>query len=390
MGKAFSTAALKALMPKLARKSDQLIDIIKNIPPKQPVEFQRLMVRFVFDVVGVGGYGIDFKSLENEQHPCLEAIQYCMHDALASTMNPFRRLVKWAFPMCKLARECNSMYSQMYSFYDMIANEIRERGEPAEDDLSMSACLMRIKDPNVGGPLNDALLSSEVGGFMIAATDTTSHSIAWALFAIASHPKVQQKIVDELKTSGLLHRIKEGATDRVSYSEIMGLEWLGMAMKEVIRMFPVVPIGSMRITAADGMNVYGYRVPKGTVVSVNVHCLNYSPLLWDDPGTFNPERWRKMAPTEQAGTEFAPQPSTKGNPRILWAFSDGPRNCLGQRMAMMEMHLVVAVLLAHFELRLAERMGGWEEALSRQYLAGVLCIDGGMWLDCIPRQTTEK
>ncbi|CAD7697501.1 unnamed protein product [Ostreobium quekettii] len=388
MARAFSTTALKDVFPQALRKVLELTDIIKKKPPTEPIEVQGLFLRLTFDVVGLAGYNIDFKGLQNEHHPFLEALEYCADDALATCLNPLRKWVKWAFPLGKLAQDCNKRYSQIYDYYKLIMRELRAREQPAADDMSIWACLMRIKDPRTGAPLDDATLSMEVGTFIIGGSDTTSHQLTWVLFAIATHPEVEQRVVDELKASGVFQLVRDGAADRLIYSDVMGLSYLGMVVKEATRMFPVGPLGGSRRTTEDGVRVCGYRVPKGTLIHINSLGLNNVPWLWDSPEKFDPERWVKHETSVES--EDKAHPGQKSPPRKLWSFSDGPRDCIGQRLAIMELHLAVAVLLANFELRLAERMGGWEGTLSRQYIGLVMCIDGGMWLHFDPRVDLEE
>lgn len=55
-----------------------------------------------------------------------------------------------------------------------------------------------------GAPISGAELNSEVALFWLAGFETTAHSIAWALFLVATHPQVEQALTDELAAAGLL------------------------------------------------------------------------------------------------------------------------------------------------------------------------------------------
>ncbi|CAD7697502.1 unnamed protein product [Ostreobium quekettii] len=349
VAKAFSTAALKDAFPRLVKKADELVRLIRTHPSAEPIEVERLMLRYMFDALGVVGYDIDFKSLKDDRHPGLQALEYCSTDVMASATNPFRRLVKWAFPTCKLARDCRRMYAQIYAHYDRMLAELKARGTPAADDMSIGACLMRLKNPETGAPLDEARLLQEIATFVVGGTDTTTHQIVWVLLAIAAHPDVQQGVVDELKASGVFARIRKGGVGRLSYSDVMGLSYLGMAVKEAMRMFPAVVANVIRSVPSDSVRVCGYRVPKNTVINICPYALNRVPWLWDDPEVYDPERWRKAATVEESrdGTAPGKGAATGGG----WAFSDGPRSCIAQRMALMQMHLAAAFLVANFNIR---------------------------------------
>ncbi|CAD7698929.1 unnamed protein product [Ostreobium quekettii] len=383
VSKAFSVEALRAVFPHVLKKADELSDIIKATPVKEPIDVQPLLSRLALDIVGLAGFRIDFKALQDKDCRLFEALMFCSTDMFISTANPFRGMVKWLFPTGKLAQDCKKMYSQLHSEYEWILGELRGRGEPSADDLSLWACLMRLKDPESGAPLDDEAIRPEVATFVTGATDTTAHQIMWVLFIIAALQEVQQKIEAEMKDSGLFQRLRDGSVNRVTYADIAGLNYLLMVVKEGMRMFPVVPLGSVRMTTKDGERVYGYRVPKGTLVNAAFHPLYNAPWLWEEPERFIPERWSNQAPMEASDVEARPE--KKSASRRFWAFSDGPRDCVGQRLALMELYTVLAVLLAKFEIRLADRMCGWEGVASRQYNAMALSIDGGMWLNFQPR-----
>ncbi|CAD7702104.1 unnamed protein product [Ostreobium quekettii] len=381
--RAFSTEALKAKFPLVLKKANELVEIIRGTSADEAIDFQPLFVRFTLDTAGLVGYNIDFKALQNKHCPLFEALVYCSSEALASSANPCRGVVKRLFPSGKLAQECDKLYGQLYNEYDWILKELRGRGEPAADDHSLWACLMRLKDPETGVPLDDELLCPEVATFILAATDTTAHQAMWAMFAIAALPDVQRKIEAEIKGCGMFQRLRKGGVDRLTYSDITSLNYLTMVTKEAMRLFPSTSLGTLRCTTKDGERVCGYRVPKNTYVIACIHALFNAPWLWEHPEHFNPERWSNQA--RQEASEVDARSERKGATRSFWSFSDGPRDCIGQRLAMMELLSVMAVLLANFEFRLADKMGGWDGACSRQYNAMALAIDGGMWLQCHPR-----
>ncbi|CAD7698928.1 unnamed protein product [Ostreobium quekettii] len=382
--KAFSTEALKAVFPQVLKKVDEVAEIIKSSAAKEPVDIQHLLKRFSVDTIGLTAYKIDFKALQDEQCPVFEALMYCSSEMLASIANPLRGIVKRFFPMSKFAQECNRMYSQLHSQYDWVLKELRGRGEPAADDLSIGACLMRLKDPKSGAPLDDTSLGSEVAAFIQAGSDSTSHTTMWILFVIAALPEVQQKIVAEMKDKSMFECLSDGSIGRFTYSDIASLSYLTMVTKEAMRMFPITPLGTARITTRDGERVCGYRLPKGTMIGVPFHPLYHVPWLFEEPERFRPERWSSQAPQEKLNGDASCE-KRGGAPRSFWSFSDGPRDCIGQRMALMVLHTVVAVLVAKFEIRLADRMGGWEGTTARQYIGMSLSIDGGMWVHFKPR-----
>ena len=187
--------------------------------------------------------------------------------------------------------------------------------------------------------------------FIHGGTESTSHELMWALFCVATYPKLQQKIVAEMKQAGVLQSMKEGRVGGgASYTDVMGLRYLAMVIKEVIRMFPVGALGSGRMVTKDREKVYGHRVPKGTNVVFPIYSINHVPWLWDKPEEFRPERWSKGESRDREADDT--QATSNNDGKAVWAFSNGPRACIGQRLALSELQIGLAVLIANFKFRL--------------------------------------
>jgi cytochrome P450 len=101
---------------------------------------------------------------------------------------------------------------------------------------------------------------------------------------------------------------------------------------------PVWGIGRQTI-AAD--RIGGYDVPKGALVNLSPWVTHRHPDFWDDPERFDPERFRPGQ--ERTRPRFA-----------YFPFSGGPRLCIGETFALMEMQLVVAMTLQRWRLTLVD------------------------------------
>lgn len=85
-------------------------------------------------------------------------------------------------------------------------------------------------------------------------------------------------------------------------------------------------------------------IEKGTLVIISITGPFYDPKYYDDPEKFIPERF--MADSEYANKKDAPN----------LTFGDGPRNCIGQRMAKMQSKLGVCMLMRKFSFELGEKL----------------------------------
>lgn len=67
---------------------------------------------------------------------------------------------------------------------------MKARGPPSEEDSSIGAQLMRLRDPRSGEPLADEYLLPQITVLFWAGFDTTGNTMAWTLYCVSQHPEV--------------------------------------------------------------------------------------------------------------------------------------------------------------------------------------------------------
>ena len=107
-------------------------------------------------------------------------------------------------------------------------------------------------------------------------------------------------------------------------------------LHEALRLCPPAPIVTRR--ALRDIDVDGYRVRAGTELMVGISALHRDPGLWDDPLTFDPDR-------------FSPENSAGRDRWQYLPFGGGPRSCIGDHFAMLEAALALATIIRRVEIR---------------------------------------
>lgn len=113
--------------------------------------------------------------------------------------------------------------------------------------------------------------------------DTTSAAVTWALFMFGCHPQVQNKAFEEIQSvCGF------GSLADVSMEQLGKLAYLDCCVKEVLRLYPSVPL----ITRCLGSDteIGGTVVPAGTQILLNIYLIHREPDQWPDPEMFDPDR----------------------------------------------------------------------------------------------------
>lgn len=181
-----------------------------------------------------------------------------------------------------------------------------------------------------GAPLSNEDIREEVDTFMFEGHDTTTSGIAFALYLIARHREVQNKLVEEIK-----HVLGTDKCKPVTQRDLQDLKYLDMIIKETLRLYPSVPVIGRETT--EDIQVGDVIIPARTGVNMNLYAVMRDPDYFTDPHVFKPER-------------FGDETTQKINPYAYAPFSAGPRNCIGQKFATLEMKSTISKMLRHFEL----------------------------------------
>ncbi|CAG8488177.1 18796_t:CDS:2 [Rhizophagus irregularis] len=162
--------------------------------------------------------------------------------------------------------------------------------------------------------------------FLMAGHETTSIAISWALYLLAQHPHEQDKLREEL-----VKAFPDKSNFNPTYDEINSLEYLNCVIKENLRLIPPVPVVS-RFNVKD--EVFGeYMIPK-TLIGTSV--LQRSTELWGPTAeNFDPKRWLDPSTTNAANLNYLP-------------FLNGPRGCIGNKVALAEAKIILGMLIRNF------------------------------------------
>ena len=162
--------------------------------------------------------------------------------------------------------------------------------------------LLKVRDPKTGQPLTDKQMTPEIAALFFAGIDTTGHTGTWSLYLLSQHPEVEAKIVAELDAAGLLATPARPEPRRLEWADLNKLVYLQAFIKEVLRMYPPVGIGQLRMCHTHDLRLAGGRlfIPRGTLVWVPHHAMHNAAHNWDEPDAFKPERW-----LETPGCEYA-------------------------------------------------------------------------------------
>ena len=188
---------------------------------------------------------------------------------------------------------------------------------------------------------SDDDLVDQMMTFLAAGHETTASALTWAMYLLAKHPQIQDRLRNEVR-SGLPSPMDENS--RVTSKSIERLPYLNAVCKEALRVYP--PIMLTVREAVKDTTIQGVFIPKGTGLVLPPAAVNTSSKLWGpSAATFEPERWLNEREMKSDGES--------SNFNFL-TFLHGPRSCIGQTFALGEFACLVAAWIGTFETRLRD------------------------------------
>ncbi|XP_078382584.1 cytochrome P450 4c3-like isoform X2 [Oculina patagonica] len=308
------------------------------------------IARCTLDVICVTSMGSSPNAQEKSSSPYVKAV------VRMSELLEIRYRSPWLwsdtlFSLTSPGREMNKCLEIVHGFTNKVIDDridereatktSKEEQKNEEDECEFRrkkrlAFLDLLLEAYNNGEISREGVREEVDTFAFEGHDTTAAGITWTLYLLGRHPNIQQRVYEEVQT------FFDGCPETLTVEDLKEFRYLECVLKEAQRIFPPVPFYS-RTTTEDCL-LGGYITPKGTTVGISSFQLHRNPEVWPAPLEFNPDR-------------FLPENSQGRHTYAFLPFSAGPRNCIGQRLALLEEKLVVAYVLRHFCINSTQTYG---------------------------------
>lgn len=172
-------------------------------------------------------------------------------------------------------------------------------------------------------------IREEVDTFMFEGHDTTAWGLTWATYLLGLHPEAQERVHEELDSI-----FGDDHEREFTFEDLRKLRYTECVVKEAQRLFPSVPLIARRIE--EPMTILGHHLPAGIDAIICPTLVHTDPCHWEDPIRFKPERFLHN--------------DQHRHPYAFIPFSAGPRNCIGQKFALLEEKTLLASLFRRFKV----------------------------------------
>jgi cytochrome P450 len=224
-------------------------------------------------------------------------------------------------------REMRRQLAIIEAWLSPMITERKAQEEASDDVLSL---LIEAQKVDTSGILTDHQVRTEVMNLFVAGYEVVAHTLAFTLYLVAKHPPVEARILAELEA------VLNGQP--LTLEQAARLQYVDLVIKEAMRLLPVTTVLTRQ--TATSVQLGGYTLPKNRLIFFAPWTLQRDPRYFPDPLSFKPER-------------FDPQ---EGQPIPKYAylpFGGGPRICLGNAFALLQMKINLATIWQHAHLHVA-------------------------------------
>ncbi len=308
--------ALSAIM------QDSLTDSLRDFDSQihnGPVDVYPHMMKITFAMVARSLFGARLKSedIDLVSDTICTVQEFIVRQTLQPYLNP------WFEVSGELRR-----HEEMRARADAVLMTYikKRRNEPPGQDLLQTLMDARYTD---GEGMSDELILSESMQLLVAGHETSSNSLSWLLYLLSSRPECLERMRQEFDS------VLGDAP--LSHADVPKLEFSMQVIQESLRLYP--PFWMIDRMAIADDQVGDVVIPRGSTIIVYVYGAHHAPKYWENPENFDTDRFIKG--TEKLRTPFTYLP-----------FGGGPRGCIGNHFAMLQILMILSELLRKYDFEL--------------------------------------
>lgn len=313
---------------------------------KYHVEIKEFYARYANDVIASCAFGLKINSLEDKRNTFF--LTGCRLQHLGSPKAFInivcQRVMPWFMKMLGI-EFIKANIREVFS--DLVLKNMEERStngisRPDLIDILMRAQMNQKENKMKGEPnkraWHDIELISQCFVFFLAGFDTSTWLLVSTTYELALNPHIQNRLIEEIDK---MTKSLEGKA--ITYDNMKKMKYLDMVISEVLRIRPpavfIDRVCTKDYILSDGYNI-NMKVDKGSLFWIPIYSFHHNPEYFPNPERFDPER-------------FSDENRRKINSAHYIPFGCGPRACIGNRFALMEVKVILYYMLKTFMFQVA-------------------------------------
>ncbi|KAG8332923.1 Cytochrome P450 4C1 [Homalodisca vitripennis] len=345
----FHFRILDVFMEVFVEKSQILVEKLNKLPMGTSMDLYPFITHCALDIICETAMGTSINAQEGTNSNYVSAVYEISELTMQRLLRPWYH-PNFSFYLSSYGKRYKKCLDILHGFTNKVIKErkitralrmqdseatlIEEEDIGTKKRMAFLDLLLEAAEQE-GSQLSDSEIREEVDTFMFEGHDTTTAGICWSLYLLGAHPEIQEKVVEELND------IFQGSDRSATTRDINEMKYLERVIKEALRLFPSVPFIGRKVT--QDTQIGDYLIPAGSVLSLEIFQVHRCRDQWPQPETFDPDN-------------FLPERVKTRHPYAYVPFSAGPRNCIGQKFALLEEKTVISSVLRNFKVESLERL----------------------------------
>eukprot|EP00600_Ochromonadales_sp_CCMP1393_P009817 CAMPEP_0174970684 /NCGR_PEP_ID=MMETSP0004_2-20121128/9537_1 /TAXON_ID=420556 /ORGANISM="Ochromonas sp., Strain CCMP1393" /LENGTH=682 /DNA_ID=CAMNT_0016220477 /DNA_START=207 /DNA_END=2255 /DNA_ORIENTATION=- len=369
----FHKAWLNAMMALFVDCNGPLIDKLNNaVDGNEELNMETEFCSVSLDIIGRAVFNYEFGSVTKES-PVVKAVYRALQEAedrstsfipywkLPFASSYLKKLQDFEENMALLNDILDNLIKKAFATQDLAdVEELEQRNYAEIENTSLLRFLVDMRgEDSTSTQLRDDLMT-----MLIAGHETTAAVLTWTFYELTQNPALMKRVQAEVD------EVLQGR--KPTYEDMINLPLMRRCLAETLRMYPEPPLLIRRALADDELPQGGAAkktfIPRGTDIFISTWNLHRSPLFWENPDVYDPDRFLRnfSNPTQKEWAGYTPGSGKQMYPNEVHSdfafmpFGGGSRKCVGDQFAMMESITTVALILQKFDLELsipAEHVG---------------------------------
>jgi cytochrome P450 len=314
----FHRDRLSSFVKTYADLGQDLVDEWSKVPDGTEIDVSKGFMETTLNIVSKAMFSTD---VADAMEVVNREFDYANERLIDRIKKPFP-LPLW-MPLPQIIREKNSYEA----IKKVVADIIEKRRVSTEKYDDLLAMLMEIEDADSGEKMSNQQIQDEVITIFLAGHETTAVALTWLAHCMDENPEVVDKLLEEEK------RVLDGRKPELA--DLPKLEYTRMVIDETLRLYPPAWIIGRHALGPDKLGEYD--ITTDTNCLIPVYYIHRDPEYWEKPEQFIPERFTKEK--NQTRHKF-----------VYFPFGGGPRLCIGNNFALMEMQVIVPMVFRAFKL----------------------------------------
>ncbi|KAK5641166.1 hypothetical protein RI129_009713 [Pyrocoelia pectoralis] len=358
----FTSGKMKMMFETLVECTHQMEQSMNNFcTTKESVDIKDMLACFTTDVIGSCAFGLECNSFKSND------ATFRIHGrkifAPKGKMDMLKVLFSAARP--EWARKLGVVLFPQDStsfFFNVVRDTVKYRRENNVRRKDMLQIVMDLEQPD-GTRDENSLTIEEIAAqafvFFLAGFETSSTTMTFCLYELATNLDVQQKVRDEIN-----HVLKKYG-GKITYEAIMDMKYMTQVIDETLRKYPPVSFLTRQCVKDYVVPEYDVKIEKETMVQISVLGLHRDPEYFKDPEKFDPER-------------FSDENKHNILPFTYIPFGEGPRLCIGMRFGMMQTKVGLTCLLRNYLFSVSSKT---QTPFKWDKYSFILTTQNPIWLD---------